>query len=89
MKRGRHKSLGNDLERSVKWIESFDIIRKVVLGRTESCRHAYSPGHIRFQKQTKAGIKVKGYSGNGVVDIFLVISPEDQEQFKKAFERRF
>ena len=33
------------------------------------------PGHIRFKMDVEGGIKVTGYSGTGVIDIFIKIAP--------------
>jgi len=36
------------------------------------------------------GIKVNGYSGNGVMDIFIRISPiEERENIKKKIAKKF
>lgn len=88
-KRAKHKSLSSDLDRSVRWLEKFTTVKKVVLGRTESCRHRYPAGHIKLQGDSDGGIRIKGYSGNGVVDIFLVIEPQDKEEIEKSIIERF
>lgn len=88
-KRGRHKSLTNDLDRSVRWLESLSRVEKVILGRTESCRHSYPPGHIRPQRDAEGGFRVIGYSGNGVVDIYVVAAPENLDELKKLILARF
>jgi len=88
-KRGRHKSAGNDLDRSIRWLESQDIVKKVILGFTESCRHKYSPGHLRFKSDVSGGIKVNGYSGNGVVDLFIRAESEDIEKIKEKITEKF
>ena len=86
----KHKSLGKDLKRSVDWLQKFDSVTKVVLGRVEACRHKYSPGHIRFQMDKDGGISTKGYSGNGVMDIFIRINPiEDRDDMKREIEDKF
>ena len=88
-KRGRHQSLSKVLDVSVRWLEARDDVRKVILGRTESCRHAYPPGHLRVRRPTDAGLHVNGYSGNGVVDLFLVIDPADRGAVTTAIAERF
>ncbi len=87
---GRHKSLDKHVKRSVLWIESIPAVKKVVLGFSESCRHKYAPGHIRFKMNVRGGIKVNSYSGNGVTDIFIRIDPiTDRELVKDIIADRF
>lgn len=88
-KRGKHKSLTSDLDRSVRWLESLPAVTKVVLGRTENCRHTYSPGFIRHQRDIPGGFYIKGYSGNGVVDIYVGVEPSERENVKALILERF
>jgi hypothetical protein len=88
-KRGRHKSATNDLNRSIRWLESLSIVKKVILGFTESCRHKYAPGHLRYQMDVQGGMRVIGYSGNGVTDLFLRVEPKDIEEVKKKISERY
>jgi hypothetical protein len=65
-------------------------VTKVVLGFSKACRHRYSPGIIRYKNDVDGGIKVNGYSGNGVMDIFIRISPiEERENIKKLIAKKF
>ena len=90
MKRGQHKSLDKELNLSVKWLESFECVTKVVLGLTENCRHKFPPGHLKIQMNKDGGMKLKGYSGNGVVDIFVKVDPiEKLESVKTLLRERF
>ena len=87
---GRHKSLDKHVKRSVLWIEQIPEVTKVVLGISESCRHKYAPGHIRFKLDVDGGIKVNSYSGNGVTDIFIKIDPiEQREKVKQLIASKF
>ncbi len=87
---GRHKSLDKHVKRSVAWIESIDGVTKVVLGFSESCRHRYAPGHIRFRLNVRGGFKVNAYSGNGVTDIFIRVDPiELRDIVKEKIAHRF
>ena len=78
---GRHKSLDKHLKKSVKWIYNQKSVEKVILGFSESCRHKYTPGYIKFKHNVKQGIKVNGYSGKGVTDIFIKIHPIKERDF--------
>lgn len=87
---GRHKSLDKHVKRSIAWIEAIPSVKKVVLGFSESCRHKYSPGHIRFKMDVDGGIKVNSYSGNGVTDIYIKVEPiSERENVKEMIASRF
>jgi len=82
--------MGKELKRSVKWLETLPPIKKIVLGFSEACRHKYPPGHIRFKMDVDGGIKVNGYSGKGVTDIFIKIEPiENREKIKTMLLEKF
>ena len=87
--RGRHTSAGKDLDRSLRWLERQPGVKKVVLGFTEACRHRYSPGHLRYQRDGDGGFHAKGYSGNGVVNVFVVVDPENKCDVVAALTDRF
>ncbi len=87
---GKHQSMDKDLKRSVKWLETIPVVKKVVLGFSEACRHKYSPGCIRFKMNVNGGIKANGYSGKGVTDLFIKIDPiEKREIFKALLLKKF
>lgn len=73
--KGKHKTLEKDLKRSVLWLEKQPGVNKVILGFSECCRHKYPPGHIRCKKISSGGITANGYSGTGVTDLFIRITP--------------
>ncbi len=88
--KGRHTSLDKHLKNNILWIENLPAVQKVILGISEACRHKYSPGHIRFKMDVNGGIKAIGYSGTGVVDIFIRIDPiSAREQIKTKIAERF
>ena len=88
-KRGRHKSAGGDLDRSIRWLESLAEVKKVILGFSNSCRHKYPPGHIKIRLDVDGGFKANGYSGNGVVDLFIRVETEDLAGLKAKIVERF
>lgn len=88
-KRGKHKSLTSDLDRSIRWLESLPAVTKVVLGRTENCRHSYPPGFIRHQRDVPGGFYIKGYSGNGIVDIYVGVEHTAVETIKELIKSKF
>ncbi|MCB1826961.1 MAG: hypothetical protein KDH94_00955 [Coxiellaceae bacterium] len=82
--------MDKDLKRSVRWLESLPAVTKVVLGFSEACRHKYSPGSLRFKMDADGGIKINGYSGKGVTDIFVKIDPiTERENIKSAIAEKF
>ena len=89
-KTGRHKSLDKDLKRSVEWLKSFAVVTKVVIGISESCRHKYPPGVLRWKSDVPGGIKLNGYSGKGVTDLFVKVDPiEYREHIKDLIKQKF
>ncbi len=88
--KGRHTSLDKHLKNNILWIENLAGVQKVVLGISEACRHKYPPGHIRFKMDVDGGIKVTGYSGTGVIDIFIKIEPiSTRDAIKAKLAKRF
>ncbi len=81
---GKHKSMGKILKRSIRWLENIPAVSKVVLGFSEACRHKYAPGTLRFKMDVDGGIKINGYSGTGVTDIFVKIEPISERENVKA-----
>lgn len=82
--KGRHTSVDKHLKRNILWLEELPGVKKVVLGISEACRHRYTPGHIRFKMDVEGGIKINGYSGIGVTDIFVKIDPISEREGIKA-----
>jgi len=72
---GKHRSLDKDLKRSILWVAKVPGVTKIVLGLSECCRHKYPPGHIKVRVNVSGGLKVNGYSGKGVTDIFIRVDP--------------
>ena len=88
--KGRHTSSDKHLKNHILWIENLVGVQKVVLGISEACRHKYPPGHIRFKMDVDGGIKVNGYSGKGITDIYIRIDPiEKREAVKLKISERF
>ncbi len=89
MARGKHTSAGKDLDRSLRWLEAQPGVKKVVLGFTEACRHRYPPGHLRHQRDADGGFHMMGYSGNGVVNLFVVTDADHKDDVRNNLETRF
>ena len=88
-KRGQHTSVSRELKQAIKWLESLPYVTKVVFGRCEGCRHAYSPGTIRYSGDAPGGIKIKAYSGNGVMDIYAKVDAAHKDTLIKLMQERF
>lgn len=84
---GRHQSVDPALRRKLTRLESQVGVKKLVLGLSEACRHRYGPGTLRFMGEVHGGIRINGYSGNGIVRITLLyaddITPEQKETIRK------
>ena len=88
--RGRHQTLDKELKRSIRWLETIEGVSKIVIGQSEACRHKYTPGYLRFKMDVDAGITLNGYSGNGVVNLFIKIKPiETRESVKQKIAEKF
>lgn len=88
-KRGRHTSTGKKLNHSVKWLEGFNEVEKVVLSLSEACRTQYPPGHLRYTRDAPGGIKLVGHSDNGIVNIFVKVSDDHKQKLLKEIEKKF
>lgn len=88
--KGKHTSLDKMLKLNINWLEAHLAVKKVILGFSECCRHKYRPGAIKFKTDVEGGIKVNGYSGKGVTDIFILISPiAERNAVKQVIAARF
>jgi hypothetical protein len=86
----KHQSLDAHVKKNIDWIKTIPGVSKIIIGISESCRHKYPPGHIRFKIDVEAGIKINAYSGNGVTDLFIKIDPITQrESIKEIIQNRF
>lgn len=87
---GRHQSLDSHVKKNLQWLQGLPAVTKVVIGISESCRHRFPPGYIRFKSDVEGGIKINAYSGNGVTDLFVKIDPiSEREAVKIALAKRF
>jgi hypothetical protein len=86
----RHQTLDKHVKLNITWVKTLSGVSKIVIGFSESCRHKYPPGHIRFKQDVDGGIKINAYSGKGVTDIFIKIDPiSERETIKAAILKRF
>ena len=87
MARAKHKTIPKELKKSCNWLEAQGA--KLVLGLCECTRHKFAPGHIRLLRKEEAGFKAVGYTGNGIMNFFIVCKNEEifelvESKFGKA-----
>lgn len=87
-KKGKHQTVETSLKKNMKWLESLEIVERVILGLSESCRHAFAPGHLRVQGEVEGGLRLNAYSGRGVTKVFVGVSPDNKDKLKKLIEAR-
>ncbi len=83
MARAKHKTVPKELKKTMSWIEAQGA--KLVLGICECARHKFSPGHIRLVLRTDAGYKAIAYTGNGIMNFFIVCKTE--ELYEKMLDK--
>ncbi len=83
-KRGVHTSVPKELKNAIQALEKRKDVNRIILGPSESARHRYAPGHIRYAMDIPGGIKARGYTGGGVIEIFIYCV--DREAIKEAIE---
>lgn len=88
-KKGKHKTVEKELKQSIKWLESQEVVTKLVLGIGESARHSYTPGTIRYQMDAPGGVKMKAYGGTGVMDLYVKVKDEHKATLLEKVEKRW
>ncbi|MBI3735737.1 hypothetical protein HY256_04400 [Candidatus Sumerlaeota bacterium] len=83
-KRGLHPSFPKELKNRLNALEKRPDIKRVIMGPTESARHRYSPGHLRYAMDIPGGIKARGYTGGGVIEIYIYCA--DREAIRKELD---
>jgi hypothetical protein len=88
--RGRHQSVQKELRPSVAWLEALPGVERVVLDRTENCRHSFPGGHLKVQAEVLGGLRVVGYGGDGISRYFVKIpDAKANQEVKTKIEERF
>lgn len=75
MSKAKHKTVPKELKKEMAWIEAQGA--KLVLGICECTRHKFAPGHLRLLRKEDAGIKSVGYTGNGIINFFIVCKNDE------------
>jgi hypothetical protein len=77
-KRGKHQKANSDIALAIRWLESINEVKRVIISGSESCRHKYAPGTLKVRHKTLGGLMISGYGGQGITNIYLNISPVDK-----------
>jgi hypothetical protein len=85
----RHKSLGKELSRSVRWIMRYGCVKKVVVGITDPAKHRYPLGYLRIMRHEAGGLKMNGYDSGCVTRLFIVVEPQHIKDFEKEVRKKF
>ena len=89
-KRGKHTSVRGVFQRSVVWLENLDGIRKVILGPHDPCHNSTAPGTLVVTGDTPTGLRLRGYTDSGIMDIFLILElPSQRDRIRQAIKKRF
>ena len=78
--------MNRDIRRPLEKLLHQEGVERVVLGPSHSCRHSHTVGRLEYRRDIDVGILVRGYSGDGVHDLFVYIRPEKVEDVKEYLE---
>ena len=88
--RGKHTTVNKELKNSITWLQKQKYVSKIVLGPYHNCRHKCPLGSLKYKRDIDAGIKIDGYCGDGIRDIFVYIDPiEEREKVKRSLDDHF
>lgn len=89
-KRGvHHGRADHESEPSLRWLESQPSVLKVILGRSESCRHSFTPGTIRCTTEAPGGFNIKVYGGIGIIDGYVKVEDTERANLMARIKERF
>ena len=74
---GKHKSIPREIKISLKKV--LDADTKIVMQDICFCRHSYSVGTIKIVKEYGISLKLRGYFGSGVINLFLKFKSVDHK----------
>lgn len=81
MQKKTNHHVGKELKKGLAWLESLVEVKRIFIGICSSARHAYTPGTLRYQMDVTGGVKIIGYTGNGVVNLVVTIDALDKPAF--------
>lgn len=78
MKRGKHTSLHSSIRSEIFWLENLPIVRRVLLGPAESCRHKFKVGKLKYMGYKNSAVKFNLYTGKGIMKITVMTDKKDE-----------
>jgi hypothetical protein len=89
--RGRHETVHRDARQAVAWLDQSAEVEKVVIGpyKPGSGRGGRSAGAIMFQREYPAGLRVHVATGDGLLQLTLLVAPANRTRFLKKLSERF
>lgn len=85
-KRGKHRSACPKSERAIKRLERNSKVLGTKFGATDNCRTTYTPGHLKFQRNVDAGIKINAFTENGLISVYVYCNENDREYVKSLLD---
>lgn len=85
----RHQTLHKEIKANILKLRSYPLVKKVVIGPYENCRHRYTPGNILCQRDTENGFKLNGYDGSGVYCFYLYLNNKDDRETVRDYLDNF
>lgn len=87
--KGTTQNLDKELRKSIDWLGVQRGVKKVILGQTTLCKHAFTVGTIRFIKEIVGGLEVRGYFSVGFRPVYIYHSPGYQASLQRAIQDHF
>ena len=84
---GKHTTTSSGLRNSLESLFKQPGIERVILGRSEGCRHKQGDGRLKFQKQELKKLTLNGYTKGGVMKVIVMLKDDaDIEKIKTWIE---
>ena len=77
---GKHKHIHKDLRKKLNWICQQEGVKRIILGNTQRCSHPYPESFLKIQEISVDSVALKGFSGQGITEIFVKIETEEAGQ---------
>jgi hypothetical protein len=81
--RGRHQTTSKECHRTLKKIEAMQGVLGVIIGRSyggKSLGQGMTTGSIRIQRKEPAGLKAVTQTEKGLQEIFILTTPDSQDE---------
>lgn len=88
VKKGKHKTLSNHLERSVELLSRCKGVTKIVLGHHRRQRHRRTVGSITVRRPNDTGLDATAFGDDGIRQLYIYIDPIDLRDEVAEFIRQ-